>query len=311
MDAFLNAPWECDFTTHPPPENAELEGVLIETRLIPSLRGTLKNFSCMFPYAALTIFHSMDNIDYFREIIGEGTNIRFIEFPVRPFVREKYNYYLKSYEFYSNFTSKRLLLFCSDTGIRKNDILRYCKYDYIGAPWIHNPADDPRVFQGNGAFALRKTETMKKICNAVQTSPPDQNEDLFLCKYVVDVPGVVLPSFQEAVAFSTERIPHPDPLGFHNSDYYFREHPDDIFRGQHEKVYTGYEGPSRTLFQLESARVDDVDVTELVRLGIGPKGLRLGKGSKLHGTGSILTINQSLSFPLHQGEVVFDIFEKA
>jgi hypothetical protein len=310
MDSFVNAPWEYDFKTHPPPENAELEGVMVETRALPELEGILKNFSCMLPYAAITIFYSKDNIDFLMKIVGPNTNIRFIEFPIIPFVREKYNYYMKSYDFYSNFTSKRMLTFMSDTGIRKNDILRYLKYDYIGAPWIHNPTGDPRVYVGNGALSLRNTSMCQMISKEITNTPPDLNEDVFIAKYIVDIPNVCLPSFDKAVSFSTERIPHPDPMGFHNSDYYFRKYPDEIYRGMHEKVYTCYEGPSRKLFNLISAIIDDsIDISNTVILGIGPNGLRIGKGAKLYNFGSKLKIN-GLLYSLKNGCVEEDILLK-
>ena len=154
FDDFKNQQWECDFKTHP--ACAPLEGVLIETRPDPALRSVLANFSCHLPYAALTILGSNDNFEILKEIIGPDTNVRILELGIEgPFTITKFNNLLTTPEFWDRFHGDKVLFFMTDTGIRKNDVLRFLKYDWVGAPWHHLPVGDPRVFQGNGAFSIQ------------------------------------------------------------------------------------------------------------------------------------------------------------
>jgi hypothetical protein len=112
---FTASPWEADFRTHP--ASSPLCGVFIETRVHPLNEYALRNFSHMLPYASLIIFHSDDNEAQIREIIGSGTNVRLVRFPVVPFVYTEYENHLKSPEFWSNFLEfDRVLMFTERYG---------------------------------------------------------------------------------------------------------------------------------------------------------------------------------------------------
>jgi Protein of unknown function (DUF5672) len=291
---FKSTRWECDFRTHP--RDAPLCGVLVESRDHPDLEYALRNFSCMIPYAALTIFHSTKNLATLLKIVGPDTNIRFIELPepwgrhewirtsLTPFFWEK----LERYE--------RILVFNIDTGIRHNSVLKFLHYDFIGAHWNHFPVGDPKAFQGNGAFSIRNPKLLKEITLRYQC-PPEWNEDdiWFVWHMIYKFPGSVLPTRETCAQFSTEGNDISGTMGFHDTEGY----TPGAWR-----VYELSDGPTRRLIDVTSADVDGRDVTALVRLGIGPNGLRIFKETFPHGKFLTLrTKERKMIFPI--GEDVF------
>ncbi len=265
---FKNVQWECDFRTHP--ARAPLEGVLIETRPDPDLRYALTNFSCHLPFAALTVLGSKDNFEMIHDIIGPGTNVRVLELGLEPpFTLDKFNTFLTRPEFWDQFHGDRVLFFMTDTGIRKNDVLRFLKYDWVGAPWHHFPVGDPRVFQGNGALSIRNPKILKIFCQNFQRG--DLSEDVFFSACMaLRCPRATLPTRAEATKFSMEGTVYPDTFGFHNTHSYIAES---------DEVWGGHEGPTRRLVEVRQASADGQDVTSLVRLGIGATCLRMGTGT--------------------------------
>jgi hypothetical protein len=271
FNEFKNEPWEHDFRTHP--ARAPLEAVLIETRPDPDLRYALTNFSCHVPYAALTILGSKENFKILKEIIGPDTNIRIGDLGLEgAFTLTKFNDLLTTPQFWDQFHGDRVLFFMTDTGLRKNDVLRFLKYDWVGAPWHHFPVGDPRVFQGNGALSIRNPKILKIFCKNFQRGA--LSEDVFFSAcMVLGFPGASLPTRGEATKFSMEGTVYPDTFGFHNTHSYIAESGE---------VWGGHEGPTRRLVTIHEARADGHDVTDLVRLGIGAECLRIGPGALIH-----------------------------
>ena len=295
FSAFKNENWTCDFRTHP--EHAPLEGVFIETRPIyDDIKYALTNFSCHIPYASLTIVCSDDNIDIIKHIIGPDTHIRFLKLNLEPpFSLAKFDDLLTTPAFWSQFHGDRVMFFMTDTGIRKNDILRFLKYDWVGAPWHHYPIGDPRVFQGNGALSIRNSKLLKEISSKFKRG--NFGEDVFFAAHLVlSIPDTVLPCRSEAIKFSMEGTDYPDTLGFHNTQTYRKE----------SVAWTGYEGPSRRLVKIESATADGHDVSDLIRIGIGAKCLRIGSGALIYKNAKKLAIDGK-EWELDNGYVKDDI----
>jgi len=284
MDAFKSQPWECDFRTHP--AASPLVGVLVESRDHPDIEPALRNFSCMLPYASLCIMHSEKNKKRIMEILGsDPTNVKLIPLP-EPFGRDECMALWTSVNFWKTFENfSRVLIFNIDTGIRQNTILRFMHFDYIGAHWEHQPTPDPRVFQGNGGFSLRNPRIMIEICK--EKCPVPSAEDIWVGWTLVNkFPEAVLPETRAVCAeFATEGEDFYGTLGFHDTQKY---------NPRAYKVYTLADGPSRRLFNLKTATLDGKDVTDLVRLGVGPKCLRvfnsIGKGK--------LVINDEMTFDM-------------
>lgn len=283
FDKFKGHKWECDFRTHP--KMAPLCGVLVESRDHPDIEYALRNFSCMLPWASLTILHSKSNLPKIMNIIGPDTNVKLIQLK-EPYSRMDYIRGNLTPEFWDPFLKfDRVLMFFTDSGIRHNSILKFMHYDFIGAHWNHFPTGDPRVFQGNGGFSLRNPRIMQDITRKYPC-PDIENflngaEDVWFCHHLVNYfPRSVLPTRETCAEFSTEGNDIPGTMGFHDSATY---------NPSARNVYQTADGPARSLVNVTRADVDGRDVTDLIRLGIGPNGLRVFKETQL-GPGKTLTL---------------------
>jgi SAM-dependent methyltransferase len=282
--------WECDFRTHP--NWSPLCGLLTESRDHPHLEATLRNFSCMFPYASLCVIHSKDNKASVERIIGRDTSVRLVELPDGPFGRWENNAMIQTPEFWAQFTEfSRVLMFGTDTGVKQNSILRFMHFDYIGARWYHDPLDNQAIYQGNGGFSLRNPRLMEGLLR--QYPPPKERipDDLWVALMIHrEFPGACMPTPWECELFSTETRDLAGTLGFHDVDTYF---PDAI------EAYEVIDGPTRSsVMEVVSARVNGVvNVTPMVKIGVGPAGLRIFKETRL-GPGEFLEINENIKIPL-------------
>jgi hypothetical protein len=185
----------------------------------------------------------------------------------------------------------------TDTGIRKNDILRFIKYDWVGAPWHHFPVGDPRVFQGNGAFSIRNPKVLRWICERFERR--GLAEDVFFAAHIaLSYPDHILPPRNLAIKFATEGTEYPDVMGFHSSHTYFK---------QSDVIWAGHEGPARNLVRITRALADDIDVTDFIRLGIGASGLKIGGGT-LVSPGARKLVIDGVSWDLEDGSVKDEIF---
>lgn len=300
MDRFKNQNWECDFRTHP--KKSPLCGIFIESRDHPDIEYALKNFSCMLPFASLAILDSNSNHEKILNIVGPDTNIRFIRLP-EPFGRNEWIRGSFSPDFWEPLCDfDKILIFNVDTGIRHNSVLKFLHYDFIGAHWNHLPMGDPHVFQGNGAFSIRNPKLMRYITQKY-TCPESWNLDdcWFVWHLVHKVPSSVLPTKPTCAQFSTEGNDIDGTMGFHDTERY----TPGAWR-----VYQLADGPSRTLVNVVSADIDGRDVTDLIRLGVGPNGLRvftetpLGPGHTL----SIKTDKDQFSYKIEDGHLSDNIY---
>ena len=274
VQAWWHQPWECDFRTHP--AQSPLIGLLTESRDHPHLEATLRNFSCMFPYASLCVYYSKDNEASIRRIIGEGTNVKLLALPEGPYGRWENNALIQRPEFWSQFKNyNRLLMFGTDTGMKQNTILRFMHFDYIGARWYHDPLGNQKIYQGNGGFSLRNPRLMEDLLRRFPPPGPRVPDDLWVAQTIhKEYKGAVMPMTWECELFSTETRDIGGTLGFHDVDTYW---PDAI------EAYEVVDGPKRPfLKKIEKAYMDGVvNVTPLVRLGIGPEGLRIFPETRL------------------------------
>lgn len=230
---FYGAPWKPNFTTHPSSDQAALECIIIEPRCHDNLSAVLRNASCMLPNAAMTIYHSKKNEKFVQDILGENHTVNLKCFTEDNITRREYCDILCTPDFW-NIASPRCLIFQTDSGIRKNNILRFLEYDYVGAPWAWPIRGDCHINIGNGGFSLRSPHVMKEICTHFVRDPsyPDKElgepEDIFFARTLVNMNHVSLPTFDEASAFAVEYNTHPDPFGFHQA--YGIHHPPEIVR---------------------------------------------------------------------------------
>ena len=294
MEGFASHDWACDFGTHP--VTSPLVGILIENRNHKYLEATLRNFSCMLPFASLWIIHSEKNKETIQNLVGSFPNIRTeCSLPDEGFTVKECDTLKMTPEFWKKFIGfHRVLIFNVDTGIKKNSILRFMHFDYIGAMWYHRPLD---LDQGNGGFSLRNPRLMLEICSKFPEAavPP---EDVYFARKIKDsCPGARMPTRFECEAFSTETREVLWTLGFHDVETYF---PDS------KGVYVPIDGPLQKLLNIQKADIDGiVGVTPLVKLGIGPNCLRIFKETQFS-PGKYLNID-GVSFPLENGRLKSDV----
>jgi len=294
MERFARHEWDCDFGTHP--AQSPLCGILVENRDHKYLEATLKNFSCMLPYAALWIIHSNKNKETIERLVGSFPNIRTERsLPDEGFTVKECDELKLTPEFWKKFIGfHRVLIFNVDTGIKKNSILRFMHFDYIGAMWYHEPLG---LKQGNGGFSLRNPRLMMEICTKFReyAVPP---EDVYFARKIRDhCPGARMPQQFECEFFATETRELPWTLGFHDVETYFPES---------KCVYVPIDGPVQNLVNVQRADIDGfVNVTPLVKLGVGPNCLRIFKETQFS-PGKFLNIDGH-SYPLENGHLKQDV----
>jgi hypothetical protein len=153
-----------------------------------------------------------------------------------------YNKLMLSEIFYNSFSDCKYILICqTDVFVFSDQLLLWCEkdYDYIGAPWMASPQHSLKNFfygveklfrrkkksqhhffkVGNGGFSLRKVDTMRIIVTSLKEQidfclyHKDEKkyyqEDVFISIYApLHIPGIKIPQYTEAVAFSMDRRPH-------------------------------------------------------------------------------------------------------
>ncbi len=238
--AFLDAHvphLEWTLPKHPLAKDALLECVIVEPRQHPHLLGVIANVSASFPNAAITILHSQKNALPVQ--LERASNIKKVIVCEENLTRSGYSKLLASQEMWNTMlTSPYTLIFQTDTGVRKNAILRYLQYDYVGAPWEWMVWGTMHIQVGNGGFSLRNRRLMAEITKKYEhdlhaswedpvTHEKGEAEDIFFARHLVHWESARLPSYEVASSFSMEHNIHPDPLGFHRV---YDMHPPPIVR---------------------------------------------------------------------------------
>lgn len=295
---FLSQGWKPNWTTHPPAEKALLEMVIVEPRCHEDLSAVLSNVSYMLPYAALTIIHSEVNAKYIAQIVGPGpTNIRMLQLLPDNMSLAQYSKFMMCPKLWTSLVCDKILIFQTDTGIFRNNVLDFLHVDYIGAPWVTNDwghPESPPCLVGNGGFSLRSRTAMLEASQAPASRTFRGPEDVYFVTYVWNNShNYELASFALATRFSMESVVSNRPFGFHKPwDYHAYSVVDKLFR-------TFDRNSILTAFTSEKLRVTDVELVDaagthlllsdktratLIRwfqLGIGPTGLCFSRGAVL------------------------------
>lgn len=205
------------------PQHGERLGVcLIEFRQHTFLKAVLHNMCNVYGGGDTCIYivHGTANEEFIKNIVKDWTNVKMIRYEHPNVTIDKYNDILTSVEFYNHFATEFVLIFQTDSLIRKEIPEEFFQYKYVGAPWIGYPNDfqnDPTKVVGNkrvgnGGFSLRHVAKMKEVC-AKYVYKNDMNEDVFITNRLSNAD---IPSVEKAKEFAVEWVYYPDPVGLHH-----------------------------------------------------------------------------------------------
>ena len=200
--------------------------LIIEPREHEWLKGVLLNMAHVYggKNCPLFIVHGNKNETFVKNILHDWVNVNYLKLDIDNLNISQYNNLLTNPSFWSNFHTKHILLFQTDSFIRKEIPEIFFIYDYIGAPWPWFPVKNNRRV-GNGGFSLRNVQAMIKICSNHEYDEEKYiAEDIFFSTYVdIDMcPPIMLASL-----FAVEHIYSNDPVGLHQ--VYRFQNFDDIF----------------------------------------------------------------------------------
>ena len=289
MADFANKPWQHNFHTHP--QESPLECVIVEPRKHPWLGGVLRNFSCMFPNAKMTLVYDYQHDEWVDNLLEHSTAIRKFGLPLKKeFDIAQYCALLTSSTFWNTFKdSERVLIFQSDTGVRKNNILRYWEYDYVGATWGGEVKQlDPWIRVGNGGLSLRNPNTCLDVIRAFPyTQQPIVEEDLYFCQHMANMDETVKFCPPDvATSFSVEHVEHPDPFGFHQTyRYKSKEYLDTLARTDAVRAVRSIQRVQDAWVESKTGQIQPLEGTtklaDWLSVGIGTEGLRLEKDTRI------------------------------
>lgn len=204
-----------------PTQPKKLGLCIVEPRCHELLSGILHNMAYIYGNTdtVLYIVHGSDNEQFVKDICKSWINVKFFNLGVQNITRADYNNLLTNKSFWTCFATEYILMFQTDSFIRKKIPEVFYHFDYVGAPWSDkeknkgwSPAKNGR-FVGNGGFSLRKLSSIKEICSKYEYDPILlEGEDVFFSKYLA-IDTVPPPSL--ARQFSVEHFYYEDPVGFH------------------------------------------------------------------------------------------------
>jgi hypothetical protein len=197
-------------------KNTQNCAVIIEPRKHSFLPLVIKNFMFYLQENwGLIIFHGDNNEEYVKNTVKEMGEVKLINIGSGNLSKIEYNKLLSSSEFY-NELSENILIFQTDTFLRRNIPNEFLDYDYIGAPWFwSNPNYYDGILVGNGGLSFRKKTAMLEIIRKYDKEE-SMNEDVYFA-IGLKKEKLKIPDLKIASEFSVETIYHPNPVGLHNT----------------------------------------------------------------------------------------------
>jgi len=183
------------------PKVSENAAVIFEPRIHAWLPFTLRNhmYYLRNHNFSLYIFHSKENESQVREITGNRENINYICFCEGNSTRDIYNDTLKSVEFYESIPCMRMLIFQTDSWLRKDGIERFLNYGYIGGP--HDNCEGSTM---NGGLSLRNKQVCIDIIKKYGNKDAHHWEDSFFSHGCLKFFPELFPALDMAKQFSSE-----------------------------------------------------------------------------------------------------------
>jgi hypothetical protein len=206
-------------------EPREKCAVIVETRSHPHLSYVMRNvMHFLDPSWGLCVVHGSENREYVESIVSGWGEVLLIDSGIGALTPERYNDFVCCESFWRQVPSETILMFQSDSILRRSGIDEFLDLDYVGAPWMHalvgNAGCGP---VGNGGLSLRKKSAMLDIL-ANHEHEPGLTEDQYFSRWLYH-DGYRVPSLEAAALFSTETIYQPESLGLHKAWPYHFERP--------------------------------------------------------------------------------------
>jgi hypothetical protein len=212
-------------------QNSQYKVVLVDNRPNPmsiiSVLFTLANLNVMW---SCKIYTSRAGIEYYTKQLGEIAEIvHYEDLDVKKFHIDIYNNILKSSKFWKSIDSVKTLIIQDDGVLLRPGIEKFMKYDYIGASWVDNVANEyikshiSEKLVGNGGFSLRTTQKMVEICEKYTkekhwlfykniTQIP---EDVYFVYGLEHDSSSIMPEHSVGTEFASEEVCNLQSLGLH------------------------------------------------------------------------------------------------
>jgi hypothetical protein len=200
--------------------------VIVETRRHPHLSYVLRNLMHFLDESwGLCIVHGSGNREFVEETVRGWGDVLLVDSGVAQMTTESYSALKCRSSFWERIPSEHVLLFQTDSLLRRKGVEDFLEYDYVGAPWMHvlveqGSAEGP---VGNGGLSLRRKSAMLRILRD-HAREVDTPEDQFFSTFLYR-DGYHLPSLEKASHFSTETMFQPESLGLHKAWLYHFEGP--------------------------------------------------------------------------------------
>jgi len=195
--------------------------VIIEPRNTEMLELVIKNFMYyLHKDWSLMIIHGTDNVELVDEICKSLGEVYLINLNINNLSIQQYNQFCVNQDLYNIIPTENILMFQTDTILRKPIPNQFLEYVYVGAPWKTGlPWSEVTGGIGNGGLSLRKKSSMLHIIRHYKHPYKGiMNEDIYFsmgCQYL----KMNRPSYDLAKTFSVETVFYPDPIGLHKPHF--------------------------------------------------------------------------------------------
>lgn len=194
--------------------NTDYTAVIVEPRNHKDLEIICKNVMYYLNESdsdkkwGLKIYHGNKNKQLVEDFTQNWNNIQLENLEIDDLSGILYNDMLKTTKFWESIPTENVLIFQTDTILRRFGIDEFISYNYVGAPWIR--FREGKIV-GNGGLSFRKKSRMLEITNQFSDKEITM-EDIYFCKYLKDED---IAPYDVAKTFSVEDIYYENPLGLH------------------------------------------------------------------------------------------------
>lgn len=200
--------------------------VTIETRILEKFPDTVRQHMKYLKGWDLVIFGSDKNEDFFSRNLS---NFIFHKINQEPFGIHQVNQLMTQPNFWELlYDYERVLIFQHDSGLLRDGIEEFLKYDYVGAPWKF------QQHGGNGGLSIRNPKMMHLACRSKQWNHALGNEDVFFCNHFNYGSTVAPRSVCEM--FSVETIFKLGTLGYHAIDAHLTKEQCEQIKNQYKRI---------------------------------------------------------------------------